>query len=163
MENDEIKPDTGENAADTGEIREEVGPYKPPKATRFSSDRQPDPSKQRATKAKKKFHRELMKELLSQKFVFKEGSELKKQLETSFGPRAAKLTSGEIMALLQIQKAILKGDTVAFKELMNQAYGQPKQALEHSGPGGGPIETTNRVTKTVIIKPPPGPRPIQPA
>ena len=38
----------------------------------------------------------------------------------------------------------LEGDQQAYKEIGDRLDGRPAQALEHSGPDGGPVETVTR-------------------
>lgn len=156
----ENTPDTGESKQDTGESRGiqttfGKGGIPTPPGKKFTSDNQPDPSKQKATKAKKRFTRQLMADLIEQKYKFGPDSAVKKQLVEAFGPKAASLTAAEIMVLKQVQKAILKADTPAFKAIMDQTIGLPKQALEHSGPDGQPIQTegVTKITRVVIMHP----------
>lgn len=49
------------------------------------------------------------------------------------------LSQEDIITLMQINEA-RKGDTVAYKALMDSAYGRPIQAIEHTGADGGPIQ-----------------------
>lgn len=111
-----------------------------PKHTQFSSTNQPDPAKAKATKAKKRFTRELVKQMLNTKYKFQDSSQIKQQLVAAFGPEVANMTVGEIMTLQQANKAILKGDTFAFQNLLNQAFGLPKQKHELGGEDGEPIK-----------------------
>ncbi len=163
MENDqnlEKQPDLpvspGENTGNTGENSGEykVGPYNPPLQTRFGTRPPPDPEKQKKTKARKKFERELFHELLLMKYNFEENSAIKKQLVDTFGPKVLKMPAGAIAYLRTIQKAISKPGANDLAQLFNQALGLPKQAMEHSGPGGAPIETSNvqRITKVIITR-----------
>lgn len=55
------------------------------------------------------------------------------------------------MTLVQANKAITKGDTQAYKALLEAAYGAPTQTLEHTGLDGGPIQTDSRRTWNVVM------------
>lgn len=55
------------------------------------------------------------------------------------------LTQEDIITLQQINKA-RKGDTQAYKALLDSAYGAPKQEVEHAGSQENPIKFT--ITKT---------------
>jgi len=150
----------GESSGNTGENSGEeykVGPYKPPIQTRFGNRPAPDPAKQKATKARKKFERQIFHDLLLMKYNFEENSPIKKQLVEIFGPKVLKMSAGQIAYLRAIQKAVSKPGANDVAQLINQACGQPKQALEHSGPDGSPIETHNvqRITKVIITRRPP--------
>lgn len=46
----------------------------------------------------------------------------------------------DAITLQQISRA-KTGDTNAYKAVMDSAYGAPKQAIEHTGEDGGPIQT----------------------
>lgn len=46
----------------------------------------------------------------------------------------AKMTIEEIMTLIQANRAITKGDTAAYKALLDSAYGAPKQEIEQTSP-----------------------------
>lgn len=48
--------------------------------------------------------------------------------------------------------AAKKGNVQAQTAILDRAYGKAKQAIEHSGPDGGPIQQ-----KTIIIELPPDP------
>lgn len=137
MEDENEIMDSGENSGD--EVYK-VGDRKPPLHSRFSSEKQPPGSVKSEGKRKKKFAREMMKELLSSKYFFNEDSQIKTQLVKAFGIKVLKHTTGELIVLMQAQKAILKGDTNAANFLMTQSFGQPKQQFEHTGADGVPLE-----------------------
>ncbi|WP_018622108.1 DUF5681 domain-containing protein [Spirosoma luteum] len=59
-------------------------------------------------------------------------------------PEFEKVTYEELITLAQLNRAA-DGDTIAYKAVMDSAYGAPKQATEHTGPDGGPIKTQNTV------------------
>lgn len=56
-----------------------------------------------------------------------------------------KMTQMDIITLAQLIKA-RKGDTTAFRELLDRTDGKPSQAVNVSGPDGGPIEHTFEIT-----------------
>lgn len=68
--------------------------------------------------------------------------------------RIAQRITEEIEPLVdaQLEKA-KKGDTQAFKELLDRGYGKPKEIHEHMGEDGGPLEIT--IIKYVGDKPTP--------
>lgn len=69
-------------------------------------------------------------------------------------PEFSKKTTGEIAATyMQLVKAVTDKDTLAYKTLMDSAYGAPKQEVEHSGDEQNPIKFT--ITKTYAAKPEP--------
>ena len=120
----------------------DVGKNKPNLATQWSATHQPDPEKQKATKARKKITREIIKEMLSVGYNFANDSQIKKQLVTAFGEGALKLTTFEIMTMQQVQKAILKADTQSYGVLLENALGklmQPVQNVDGSGNDVRPI------------------------
>ena len=62
-------------------------------------------------------------------------------------PNFTKETTGEIAATyMQLVKAVTDKDSVAYKSLLDSAYGAPKQEVEHSGSEENPIKFT--ITKT---------------
>lgn len=138
---------------DNAVVEYPVGHSHPPKHSQFSSTHQPpDQVKKKATLAKKRATRELLKELLNMQYQFEENSQIKQELEKTFGKKAVKAgTVLDIMAMRQIIKSVKGNNTNAFREVLVQAYGLPKQQLEHSGPDGGPIETANNHVHTTVI------------
>jgi len=130
-------------ASETGEIREkrtDVGKNRPPKDKQFSSTNQPDPEKQKATKAKKRVIKETIRALLETQYKFAPDSQLKKQMVAAFGADVLKKPILEVMALQQVQKAILKGDTQAFTALLDRVDGRPVQAIAETDPDGNELE-----------------------
>lgn len=108
----------------------------PPKGVRFTKDNQPSGEKKSEGKKKRKFTRELMKEMLNMKYKFAEDSALKKQLVAAFGNDILDKPIGEVMTLMQMQKAVLKGDTAAFNSIIDQAFGRPAQAIINTDEDG---------------------------
>lgn len=51
--------------------------------------------------------------------------------------------SNEEVIYEAMAKAILKGNAYVFKELAERAYGKVAQAVEMSGPNGGPLQFSN--------------------
>jgi len=143
-----------QNAGGSREKTYDVGHAKPPVQHQFSSTNQPDPSKSAETKRRKRFTRETLKELLNRRYTFDDASQVKAQLVKAYGEKAVmKMTVMEIATIMQMHKAIIKGDTQAFNSLMVNTFGQPKQPLEHSGPGGAPIQHAQTITQVIINNP----------
>ncbi len=46
------------------------------------------------------------------------------------------MTTEEIATLVQAHKAIVEGDTAAYRSLLDSAYGSPQQQLDHTNNGG---------------------------
>lgn len=124
----------------TGKKREDVGPCNPPKDKRFSSSNQPAPGRIKAGKAKVKFTRELLKQMLSMPYKFAADSQIKQQLIKAYGPTIENMSVAEVMSLQQMQKAVLKGDTQAFSTLMDQALGRPVQAVAQTDTDGNNVK-----------------------
>lgn len=102
----------------------------------FSSTNQPTPAAKANGVLKKKFIRLVLAELLGMQYKFIPNSQIKKQLIAAFGQDVLKMNVGQVMGLQQAQKAILKGDTFAFTQLMNQALGLPTISAEITGKDG---------------------------
>lgn len=100
--------------------------------TRFSSTNQPPKEKKMAGIAKKKFTRQLLKDMLNLPYKFAPESQIKQQLIKAFGKEIENMSIGEIMSLQQAQKAVLKSDSGAYMALLNQAFGLPKQDIDLS-------------------------------
>lgn len=114
----------------------------------FTSDYQPGAAKSKATRAKQKTIRDAFKLLLKMKYQMPEKSKLRKELVKAFGEAAVKkMTTADLMAVQQMQKAIKKGDTFAFTAVLNQAMGMPKQEIE---------DVSDRPAPPVILNMPPG-------
>lgn len=99
-------------------------------------NRQPSSEQKKEGWKKKKFSRTVIRELLESKFELT--PKLRKKLEKSFGPLDDK-TIGELISMRQIEKAINNADTFATTNLLNQAFGQPKQEVDVTS-GGQPIK-----------------------
>jgi hypothetical protein len=117
-------------------VKNRVGPKD---GKKYSKDYQPSSDAKKKGWAKKKFERDLLKDMLNLPYKFLPDSKVKQQLKEAFGPYITNMTVGQVMALQQFQKAILKGDTYAFATLMNQVFGMPNQKLEASAPDGKPL------------------------
>lgn len=143
-----------QKAADSGNNREkqyEVGYSKPPVTFQFSKDNQPDPEKQKKTKAEKRQSREFLKELTGMPYNFQDGGKMKAQLVEAYGDKVLKLKAIELVVLVQYHKAILGGDSRAAEFIMSHTYGPAKQIMEHQGKDGGPIQTQNETIITQVI------------
>lgn len=134
-----------------GSKRQAGGYGKPPEGKKFSKDYQPPPEALKEGKKKKKFTREILKDLLSMPYRFAAADEkIKKQLVEAYGPEIENMTLGEVMALKQAQKVILSGDSTAFTALFNQAFGLPKQTL--GGDPENPLIPVPTLTKEQLAK-----------
>lgn len=136
----------------SGKSREdlyEVGKNKPPKATQFSATNQPDPEKQKETWKKKRFTRDLIKEMLQMKYKFTADSQVKQQLVNAYGEEVLDLSIGQIMTLQQMQKAILKGDTQAYSIVIDQALGKQVQAVQN-------VDADGNDTRPIMLSIPKG-------
>ena len=72
----------------------------------------------------------IAKFILSLDFVVPD--KIQKALENEFPGMPKKLSTEEIMTLVQARKAITDKDTAAYKALMDSAHGAPKQEHEHT-------------------------------
>ncbi|MFA9219856.1 MAG: hypothetical protein ACEQSL_01575 [Sediminibacterium sp.] len=106
--------------------------FKGAKGKPFTEDLQPSPELKKAGWAKRKFSRDLIKELLDHPYKFKEGSQIAEQLKQAFGDDILNTGAGAIITAQQIQKSILEGDTQSANNLFNQALGMPKQQQDIS-------------------------------
>lgn len=104
-----------------------------PAGKKFTKDYQPAPKAKSEGWKKRRFSRDLIKEMLNGKFKFTDKSQVKKNLIQSFGEEVVDLTIGELMTLRQMHKAISEGDHNAYKTLVDQALGNPKQEVNNSG------------------------------
>ena len=100
------------------------------------------------TEAKKKAwaKKKLLKDLLGIVTSGKLGNstqDYRKLASDFFGIKEDKVDVKMIMDFRQIEKAILKGDTLAYQAVMDRAYGKPKQVSEISGIDGKPIQTAS--------------------
>lgn len=112
---------------------------KPLEGVKFSSDYQPSGEAKSKGKQRKKFTREVMKEMLSMKYKFTPESRIKEQLVNAFGAGVLELTVAEVMVIQQMNKAVLKADTYAFQTVMDQALGRPVQSVANTDPDGNAI------------------------
>lgn len=121
--------------------------------TIITKENQPTGEAKSLGKKKKKAGREALRELLEGlKYTF-QSPEAKLELELAFGKKAVKKANAyDIMTMKQMLVSIKKSHTLAYNTLNNQAYGFPKQSLEHGGPGGGPIQT-RQVTQVIVENP----------
>lgn len=126
------------NMAKTGGKRHVIDPVVG-KATQFTSDKQPEGKVKSAGWQKKRFTRQIIREFLEGKFNL--SPELKKQFEAKFGIDPDNITVGAAALMQQAMLAMGNGTIAkqAAEFLFNQAYGQPKQEIEHSGEIQGPV------------------------
>jgi hypothetical protein len=94
----------------------------------FTSTNQPSGEIKSAGQQKRKFSRQMLKEMLDMQYKAK--APIKKELVAAFGPEIEGMTIGQIMGLRQMQKAVNACDSNAFTAVLNQALGQPKQETE---------------------------------
>lgn len=134
-------------AKKSGTIRDieeyKVGPGRPPKETRFSKENRATREmykKASKTKADKRAAREIIKDLMKGKYKFAGNSQIKQQLITAFGDVVNNMSAFEVMTLMQMQKAILKGDTYAFSTLLDHSYGKPVQAVHNVDEDGNTVK-----------------------
>lgn len=125
-----------------GSIREldyEVGKNKPPKANQFSSTNQPNPKHSAESKARNKFTKDVLRQMLEMPYKFTEDSQIKQQLSRAFGEEILNKSVMEIMVFQQMQKAILKADSVAFSNLLDRIMGRPVQAVAQTDTEGNDV------------------------
>jgi hypothetical protein len=96
----------------------------------FSKDYQPSNAVKQAGWDRKKFTRQVLKEMLDMKYKFSAKSPIKKSLVAAYGEQVLDMTVGQLMGLQQMEKAIKKSDSIAFTAMINQALGMPKQETE---------------------------------
>lgn len=96
----------------------------------FTKENQPSGAQKSAGWRRKKFTRDVLKDMLNMPYKFLPASKLKDQLLKSFGPDVKNMNIGQIMSLVQMNKSILAGDTAAFAAVLNQAHGFPKQQTD---------------------------------
>ncbi len=103
------------------------------KGVRFTSTKQPTGRAKSEGKMRAKFTRERIKELLAAQYNFSANSKVRVQLETAFGKQViANADAGTLAIMQQINLAILKGDTMAAREILNQAFGMPKETVSQT-------------------------------
>jgi hypothetical protein len=106
----------------------------------FTADNQPPADVKKGGWARKNLLKNLAKAMLEQDFVGAEGSQLKAAAAQYMGLPVEEITNELMMHFRQLEKAIQKADTGAYNAFMDRAYGKPKQAVEHTGEDGGPIQ-----------------------
>lgn len=102
----------------------EIGKY----GNKFSSTNQPDPELKKAGWAKKLKGRDLVKYILDADFKG-EDPELTKRMANFFNVPTENITNEMMMIFSQVVKAIHKGDSIAFSQVMDRAYGKPKEDI----------------------------------
>lgn len=147
-----------QNAGQTEVIRTEKGQFPPGMSGNpdkiITKENQPTGAAKSKGKQLKKASREALRDILNLKYTFSD-PKAKEELENAFGKRAVKNANAyEIAAMKQLLVSIRKSNSQAFTGLSNQAFGLPKQALEHTGAGGGPIATAQTVITQVIVENP---------
>lgn len=71
-------------------------------------------------------------------------------LKTIFPGITDKMTVEEIMTIKMASQAITKGDTQAYKAVMDSGYGSPSQTI--TGPNDGPVQLQSVVSKEDLIQ-----------
>lgn len=104
----------------------------------FSNTNQPSPEAKKAGWAKRNALRDLLNITTGAKF---EGStkDYRELTAKYLGIEEKYVTVKMVMEFRQIEKAILKGDTIAFNAIMDRAFGKPKQETELTGKDGGSL------------------------
>lgn len=112
----------------------------------FTRENQPSFSARSEGQKRRFASRDMYKELLGRSFTFDESNEKhrqrKQELIAVFGRANVEgRSSQELWALSMIYSGIMNGNPNAFAVFNNQAFGLPKQKLEHTGYEDGPIQT----------------------
>lgn len=121
------------------EIKKIGGPGNPPPGRRFTSEIQPDPANISKGIRKKKFTRDLIRQMLNEPFRINKDSELGKKMRELYGDDAFEIPVGELMTLRQMEKAIATQDTQAFSAVTDQGMGRPVQAIAQTDQAGNDL------------------------
>jgi hypothetical protein len=96
--------------------------------TRFNSDRQPNLEGRLRGWMKRRKGKELVRLILEQDYQANE--EIKQEAARLFGVEPEEITNEVMMIFCQIHNSINNKDTAAFANLMDRAYGKPKEVPE---------------------------------
>lgn len=96
----------------------------------YTKDNQPTLEQKQAGWKRKKAGRALAQAVLALAFKGQTDSELRKQAAEYFNIPEDRITVEAMMLFRQAEKAIQKGDTAAFRAIMERAHGLPKQELD---------------------------------
>jgi len=124
----------------------------PTVGTPFTKERQPSPAAKSAGWAKRKRGMELAKAVLNLAFKGKKDSQVKKEASEYFGIPQKDITVEMMLLFRQAEKAIQKGDTQAFRAVMERAFGLPKQDIDMNVTTPQIIVNTTEETKKLIDK-----------
>jgi hypothetical protein len=100
------------------------------KGEKFTKKRQPSPEAKKEGWAKRKRGTELVRLILEMKFIGAKDHPLRQAVADFFGVKENDITNEQILHFRQIQKAVLEGDTTAYKAIIERGYGQPTQTVE---------------------------------
>ncbi len=98
-----------------------------PNGPKYSKENQPSPEAKKAGWAKKRAGKLLSQFILEQGYKGLKDSALRKGMAEYFNVPEDKITVEMMMTFRQIEKAITKADTEAFKAIMDRAHGKPVQ------------------------------------
>lgn len=96
--------------------------------TRFNSDYQPHSAGRVKGWMKRRKGKELVRLILEQDYQANE--EIRAEAARLFGVEPEEITNEAMMIFCQVHNAIVTKDTAAFANLMDRAYGKPKEDIQ---------------------------------
>lgn len=133
-----MEPENDKKKRGKGEVDEEF--IESGRPNRFSAHNQPSSEAKKNGWKRKQFGRNAIKALLSDTITNKLCADDLEKMKNYFGEELVKSESaGILIAIAQIKKAILTGDTSAFNALMDQSLGRPVQAIAQVDSAGNDL------------------------
>ncbi len=115
------------------EKREPYGRGNPPEGKRFSSEYQPDPNN-KAIGIRKRFALRDLLRMSTGAIKTAKGEDLRLKIALAFGVEVEDVNHEMLMDFKQIEIAVKKGDTAAYKAVKEFTYGKPRQIPEEAPP-----------------------------
>lgn len=106
---------------------------KPLKGKQFTSEYQPDPQN-KSIGLKKRFALRDLLRMSTGAIKTKSGEDLREKIALAFGVEIEDVTHEMLMDFKQIEIAVKKGDTAAYKAVKEFTYGKPKQQQDEPPP-----------------------------
>lgn len=104
-----------------------------PEGKRFTSEYQPDPQN-KSIGLKKRFALRDLLRMSTGAIKTKSGEDLREKIALAFGVEIEDVTHEMLMDFKQIEIAVKKGDTAAYKAVKEFTYGKPKQQQDEPPP-----------------------------
>ncbi|HYH14142.1 MAG TPA: hypothetical protein VD794_02915 [Flavisolibacter sp.] len=96
----------------------------------FTSDNQPSGEAKSKGWDKRRFNRDILQNMLGLNIEDLPLDSFRDELIEKYGEGVKEMSIGQLMSMVQLKKAVKKGDTGAYYNVLNQAFGYPKESKD---------------------------------